>query len=119
MSFSESLNQCLCRSIPAVFLTLSGLAMFFARRPQPNAGSPSHWPLQQQSNATESALDYTRNDLLIGSPDAFFWFLLPSFGVISVGLCIAINYTALSVTYIFTIAYTKLRASVPRSEDGR
>jgi len=93
--------------------------MFLANRAQTSTGQPSYWPIQQNSNATESIVDYTRNDLLLGSPDAFFWFLLPFFGVISIGLCIAINYAALTVTHIFTFVYSKVRSLTPRSGDER
>ena len=101
MSFSESLNQCLCRSIPAVFVGLSGAALLFAGPAQSLMSEDIDWP-SQQSNATESLIDYTKNDLLIGSPDPFFWFLMPFFGIISVGLCIFINYAALAITHAFT-----------------
>lgn len=93
--------------------------MFLASRAQISTGQPSHWPIKQTSNATESIIDYTRNDLLLGSPDTFFWFLLPFFGIISIGLCIAINYAALTVTHIFTFVYSKVRSSTPRSGEGR
>jgi hypothetical protein len=118
MSFSESLNQSLCRSIPALFLSLSFLAMYLARMSQLGTKSPEHWS-SHKSNATESVMDYTKNELLLGSPDAFFWFLLPFFGVISVGLCVAINYTALAITYLFTLAYSRVRSWPPKNEDGR
>lgn len=46
---------------------------------------------------TESAVDYTKNDLLLGSQDPIFWFLLPMCGLLSAGFCILINYAALGV----------------------
>ena len=46
-------------------------------------------------NATESAIDYTKNDLILGSQDPFFWFLVPVFGVVGVGACVVVNYTTL------------------------
>ncbi len=118
MSFSESLNQCLFRSIPAVFLVLSGAAMFLASKAQSMAAESNSWPTPRQSNATEAVIYYTKNDLLIGLPDPFFWFLMPFFGIISVGLCVAINYAALIVTHVFAFIYAKVRAT-PRSDDGR
>ena len=119
MSFSESLNQCMYRSIPAVFLTLSGVAMYLAGAAQSSIHQTSDWPLPQRGNATESVIDYTRNDLLLGSTDSFFWFLLPLFGIVSIGLCIAINYTALAITHAFAFVYSRVRSTTPRSDEGR
>lgn len=109
-SFADSLDQCLQGSIPAVFLAFSGVALFLAGP----AGhilteTSKHWPPPQASNATESLVDYTKNDLLIGSQDPFFWFLMPFFGLISVGLCIAINYVALAITHSVTWIYVAIR----------
>jgi glycosylphosphatidylinositol deacylase len=93
--------------------------MLLAGKAQSLTRNSASWPPPRQSNATETVFDYARNDLLIGSPDPFFWFLLPFFGIISVGLCIAINYAALAITHIFTFIYTKVRTTVPKSDDGR
>lgn len=120
ISFSESLNQCLYRSIPAVFLAFSGVALFLTGPAQSLVTESSkNWPPPRQSNATESLADYTKNDLLIGNPDPFFWFLLPFFGIISIGLCIAINYAALAITHLFTLIYTKLRAPPQKNDSNR
>lgn len=61
-------------------------------------------------NATESAIDFTKNDLLLGSQDSIFWFLIPLFGLISVGACVGINYAALGLTNLFYLPYNYLRA---------
>jgi GPI inositol-deacylase len=119
MSFSESLNQCLRASIPATFLTLTFLATYLANCSQGGVHTAPHWFSHWRSNATDSAGDYTKNDLLIGSPDTFFWFLLPFFGLIAVGLCIAINYALLGIECLFTAAYARLRFSTSRHDDGR
>jgi hypothetical protein len=58
-----------------------------------------HWG----SNGTESAIDFTKNDLLLGSQDSFFWFLVPLFGVIAIGICIALNYVVLAIVHILAI----------------
>jgi pimeloyl-ACP methyl ester carboxylesterase len=118
MSFSASLNSCLHRSIPAVFLAFSGAALFLTGPAQSLVNESSkHWPPpSRDTNATESFVDYTKNDLLIGSPDPFFWFLMPFFGVISVGLCIAVNYAALAITHLFALVYSWIRAPKTRGE---
>jgi hypothetical protein len=76
------------------------------------------WFEKYIANATQSISDHSMNNLLIGSPDPFFWFLVPVFGVICTGLCVAINYTILIITHILTIpaSYIKLfsRADDPR-----
>ena len=72
-------------------------------------------------NATESLTDFTKNDLLLGSQDPIFWFLVPLFGVISAGACILINFAALGVTHLFYLPYHYLtaRPSWARMEDIR
>lgn len=72
-------------------------------------------------NATESAIDFTKNDLLLGSQDPIFWFLVPLFGLISVGVCVAINYATLGLTNIFYLPYNYLtaRPAWVRVEDVR
>lgn len=47
-----------------------------------------------RANATETPVDFTANDLLLGSQDTFFWFLVPLFGLISVTACVLVNYAA-------------------------
>ncbi|KAF2401642.1 GPI inositol-deacylase-like protein [Trichodelitschia bisporula] len=118
MSFSEGMNQCLRKSVPIVFTLLSGCSLYFAQDGHTEVDQSNHYFNRQPGNATESLIDYTKNDLLMGSPDPFFWFLLPIFGVISLGLCIAINYVALALTYFLTMIYSSLRSIAARS-DGR
>lgn len=76
-----------------------------------------HW----RGNATESAIDFTKNDLLLGSQDPFFWFLVPLCGLVSAGLCVVMNYVALGVTWLFYIPYNLLtaRPAWAKHEDGR
>src|ERR1700723_365755 len=102
MSFSESLNQCLRSSLPVSFIALTFLAMSLARASQEPPRQPGHWLTRSWSgNATEIIIDYTKNDLLLGSQDTFFWFLVPLFGVICIGICVAVNYLALGLTHTF------------------
>jgi GPI inositol-deacylase len=119
MSFSESLNQCIRSSLPILFLSLTFLATYLARTSQGGTQTAPHWFSSFRGNATGTVGDYTKNDLLIGSPDPQFWFLLPVFGILSVGLCIAINHAALSITYSLTGLYSWLQFPTPRNEDGK
>ncbi|KAI9890221.1 MAG: GPI inositol deacylase [Vezdaea aestivalis] len=106
ISFSESMDLTLRRSLPLLFLALSLLAVSFARSssapPKPSSSGILFW----RHNATESAIDYTKNDLLLGSQDPFFWFLVPMLGMVSVGICVALNYTTLVVTHLFSYVFT-------------
>lgn len=103
MSFSESMDQCLRRSVPVLLVALTFLTMSFSKA---SKASRSPGIFRWGTNAAESAMDFTINDLLLGSQDPFFWFLVPLFGLISIGICIAANYAFLSVTHIFAVIYS-------------
>jgi hypothetical protein len=64
-------------------------------------------------------VDYTRNDLLLGSQDPFFWFLVPLFGLLCVGICVAVNYVAIAVTHTFAVLYSFFYSASLRVDDGR
>ena len=68
--------------------------------------SPSvfHW----RHNATESPVDYAKNDLLLGSSDPIFWFLVPLFCFISVGVCALLNYAASAIVHILYLPFNAL-----------
>lgn len=83
-----------------------GLTVSSAASPRPV--SPG-W-LGEGGNATESAIDFTKNDLLLGSQDPIFWFLVPLFGLISVGICVGVNYATLGLTNLFYLPYNLLTA---------
>ncbi|OCK84201.1 GPI inositol-deacylase [Lepidopterella palustris CBS 459.81] len=120
MSFSESLNQCLRSSLPVSFVALTFFAMSLARASHDPPKPQQHWLSNTwNGNASESLIDYSRNDLLLGSQDAFFWFLVPLFGLICIGICVAVNYITLAVTYIFAAAYSLVRSASQRGDDGR
>jgi hypothetical protein len=71
-----------------VILSLLTISLTPARNYGNVGGESYSW----RSNATESAIDFTKNDLLLGVQDTFFWFLVPLFGLISLGACVAVNY---------------------------
>ena len=103
MSFTESMDQCLRSSVPVLLLALTFLAVSFARASHPSQG---FFGLTRAS--TETPIDYTVNDLLLGSQDPFFWFLVPLFGLISIGTCIVMNYAVLSITLILSLVSNAL-----------
>ena len=93
--------------------------MSLANASQKSHGTAFTGPLDAVRNATESAVDFTQNDLLLGSQDPFFWFLVPLFGLISVGVCALMNYATLIITYILAFVYSRIRSVSPKSEDGK
>lgn len=108
MSFSEGLDLVIAKSLPRILalyaLTAAILAVWTASE---SKTIPS--PLATTSGAnTPAPPNYTRNDLLIGMQDPFFWFLAPLFALISVGVCILINYGALIFLNVLTLVYTLL-----------
>ncbi|KAJ9236740.1 putative GPI maturation protein [Paecilomyces variotii] len=107
ITFLESLSLSLRSSLPLLMLALSFFASSLAtsRRLPPN-DDPFHW----RTNATESAIDFTKNDLLLGSQDAFFWFLVPLFVLISIGICVVLNYIVLFLLAIFSFLYGLFRS---------
>jgi GPI inositol-deacylase len=121
MSFAEGLNQCIRREIP---ILLSGLIFCAAllsnsEQPlQPTQDQP-HWFDKYKSNATESMSDFTMNNLLLGSSDPVFWYLIPLFGVMSTGMCVAINYAVLGIESLLAIPASFIKFRTPNPEDSR
>jgi hypothetical protein len=107
MSFAQGLNECLTTSLPLALsaLTFLSIALASARYQSKtwlNGGRPT--------NAT-SLVDDTSNELLIGSDDTFFWFLVPLFGLMCIGVCVAINYITLVLEYTLASLYSFVRTS--------
>lgn len=98
MSFTESMDQCLRRSVPVLMVALTFLAISLARASQASSSLFSF-----HRGSTETPIDFTVNDLLLGSQDPFFWFLVPLFGLISIGTCILLNYMVLSFTLVVSL----------------
>lgn len=106
ITFMESLNLCLRSSLPIVITILSLLASSLASsRRLPPSDDPFHW----RRNSTETAVDFTKYDLLLGAQDAFFWFLVPLFGLVSIGACVVINYASLLILSLLSSLYGMLR----------
>lgn len=121
ITFSESIDLCLRSSLPLLLLALTFLATSLAMANSSPRGTNSGSPFVWGGNATESAIDFTKNDLLLGSQDPLFWFLLPLFGLVSTGFCVVLNYVALGVTWILYIPYYLLtaRPGGAKYEEGR
>jgi hypothetical protein len=123
MSFSESLDLCLRQSLPLVLVALTCLSVSLAQTSSqpPQPPSPSHGFWDWRGNATDSQIDFTKNDLLVGSQDPFFWFMVPLIGLVCVGVCVMINYAALTMTHVLSILYGWLTVKPAwlRNEDKR
>ena len=105
VSFAESMDASLRQTIPLVLAALSILSWYLSSSsaaPVPISGNSQAW----NRNGTIPIVDFKQNELLLGSRDPFFWFLVPLMGIISVGLCVAMNYAALLVVYICSTAFS-------------
>ncbi|KIH86860.1 hypothetical protein SPBR_08082 [Sporothrix brasiliensis 5110] len=117
VTFSESLDMCLRKSIPVVVAVLTVFSLSIGG-PQASQSSPGFWNWR---NATDVAVDFHKNDLLVGTQDPFYWFLIPLISVICIGVCTAVNYAALALTHILGLALS-LAVSRPgwvRHDDRR
>lgn len=52
--------------------------------------------------AITSNLDLATYDMILGLSDSFFWFLVPLFSAIAVGVCVLVNYAGLILTHSFS-----------------
>jgi glycosylphosphatidylinositol deacylase len=102
ITFFESLDQSLRKALPVLLLSMTFFATAFS------SSKPSDFGFQTTANGTEVAVDYTQNDLLLGSQDTFFWFLVPLAGLISIGGCVLLNYLALTLVYALSAVQTLL-----------
>lgn len=121
MTFMEAMDLCLRTSLPLLFLALTFLGMSLAISSAATPIATSVGWFSWSTNATESAIDFTKNDLLLGSQDPVFWFLVPMCGLLSAGFCIMINYTALSVILLLQIPFQLLKGRVtgPRNDGSK
>lgn len=110
MSFAEGLNECLRSSIPVSFLALTFLSVSLAGAGQKTMQETKPWFFDRSGNST-NPFNYANHELLLGSEDAFFWFLIPLFGLLSVGICVLVNYIAMVLTYFLALLYTAARSS--------
>ena len=107
VAFSESLDLSLKRSIPLLVLSMTMLSM--------SAGgvvsAASETILRGRNRHSLSPIDFHRNDLLIGTDDPFFWFLVPLIGTVCIGVCVVLHYVVLTLTHLFAGIYYLVGAS--------
>ncbi|KAJ4300229.1 GPI inositol deacylase [Collariella sp. IMI 366227] len=116
ISFSESLDLSLRQSIPLMLVSLTLLTVSMAEMASTGSASLWHW-----INGTPSPIDFSQNDLLIGTQEPMFLFLLPLIGIICIGVCTGVNYLALILTHLLS-ALTSLLTFRPgwiRNEDRK
>ncbi|KAH9887818.1 PGAP1-domain-containing protein [Xylariomycetidae sp. FL2044] len=97
--FSDSLNSCLRQSLPMLLMSMTLLSLSMGQSNSSERKGLCFW-----RNCT-SAVDYGQNDLLVGTTDPFFWFLIPMIGIICVGVCVVFNYVALLLTWMLSAMY--------------
>ncbi len=114
--FSESLDLCLRQSIPLMLVSLTLLTFYTGKTAAAANAHLWHW-----GNGTSSMLDFDQNDLLIGTSDPLFLFLIPLIGIICVGVCTIVNYMALLLTSLLATITSLLtfRPGWTRNEDRR
>ncbi|KAK3323585.1 GPI inositol-deacylase [Cercophora scortea] len=116
VTFTESMDLCLRQSIPLLLLSLTILSLSTGNSNQAGNASFWHW-----RNSTSTAIDFHQNDLLVGTQDPVFCFLIPIIGLICVGICTVMNYMALTLTHILSIAMSlvSFRPGWTRNDDRR
>ncbi|KAK6440298.1 GPI inositol deacylase [Oleoguttula sp. CCFEE 5521] len=116
MSFSSSMDVCLRTSLPFVFIALSFLAVSLSKAAQ---GSWTRSWLSLITGTSGKAVDFNVNDLLLGTQDPFFWFLVPLFGIISIGIIIAGNYVITALLHVLAFVYGRVSNGFGRQDDAR
>ncbi|KAJ9614518.1 GPI inositol deacylase [Cladophialophora chaetospira] len=96
--FAESLDQSLRLPLPVLMLSMTFFATAFTTASSANLVPSSY----SQKNGT--SVDFTQNDLLLGSQDTFFWFLVPLAGLLSVGACVVLHYAILGLLQFIVLA---------------
>lgn len=114
IGFNESLEMCLRKSLPLIFASLTLLSISVGTS---GSGPMSFWPIRDAS----WSIDFRQNDLLAGTQDPFFWFMVPLIGICCVGVCWVMNYMVLGVTAIFSALYgwLRFRPAFVRHDDRR
>jgi GPI inositol-deacylase len=110
--FSESLDQSLRLPLPVLMLSMTFFATAFT-----TASSANLVPLQH-SLGNETVINFAQNDLLLGSQDTFFWFLVPMAGLLSVGACVLLHYAVLGLLHIILIASSLVSRRYVKVDDS-
>lgn len=114
ISFGEGMDLFISQSLGYLLVALSLLALSLSMSKHEQSHTvPS--PLGERAagntndhRAADSSVsvEFAKNDLLVGLQDPFFWFLAPLFAVLSVGVCVVLNYVAMLVIQLITVIYS-------------
>ncbi|KAI8630592.1 GPI inositol-deacylase [Xylariaceae sp. FL1651] len=113
ISFSESLGNCLRRSLPMLLLSMTFLSLSIGQ--SGSTGFGDLWPWQNNI----STIDFAQNDLLVGTTDPFFWFLIPMIGIVCIGVCVVLNYIALVLISLLSVFYSWTFAPKVQTDDKK
>ncbi|KAI0142776.1 GPI inositol-deacylase [Xylariaceae sp. FL1272] len=98
--FTQSLGTCIRQSLPMLLLSITFLSLSIGQ-----SGSVDYrdlWPWRNSTTLTQ----FAQNDLLIGTTDSFFWFLIPMIGIVCIGVCVVMHYSALVLVSLFGLIHT-------------
>lgn len=112
ISFSESLDQSLRLPLPVLLLSMTFFATAFTTASSANLSSGS------PANSNGTTIDFAQNDLLMGSQDTFFWFLVPLAGLLSIGACVIVNYAILALLHAIVIISNLVSQRYIKVDDG-
>ena len=100
ISFSQSLDLCLRQSIPLLLVSLTLLSVSLE-------GVPVSWLSRflNQAYTDPLSVDFHRHDMLIGTDDPFFWFLVPLIGIVCIGVCAVVHYMTKALTHVLGLVY--------------
>ncbi|KAF4982918.1 hypothetical protein FZEAL_1546 [Fusarium zealandicum] len=100
ISFSQSLDLCLRQSIPLLLISLTLLSTSLE-----GVSLSGLSKYLTQAHVTPSSADFHRHDILIGTDDPFFWFLVPLIGVVCIGVCAVVHYMTKALTHVLGLLY--------------
>jgi glycosylphosphatidylinositol deacylase len=108
VSFTEGMNECVRSSLPLALSALTLLSIFLSGARSQIFGSGN-----DATSADASQLRDTNHELLLGTQDFFFWFLVPLFGLMCVAICVAVNYVALTLVSLLALLYSLIPSASP------
>ncbi|KAF6821623.1 hypothetical protein CSOJ01_00126 [Colletotrichum sojae] len=116
ISFSESLDLCLRQSLPLMLISLTFLSLSIT-----GSWSSGYVGFWYWRNTTSAAAEFHSNDLLTGTQDPFFWFLVPLVGVVCIGVCAILHFITLALTQALGLVFgwSALRPLGQAREDRR
>ena len=95
ISFDDSLDQSMRLPLPVLLLSMTFFATAFTTAGSPGLGTAA----QESLNGT--SINFGQNDLLLGSQDSFFWFLVPLAGLLCIGACVILHNLMFALLHLF------------------